>query len=496
MERKLYSMVMALTIIIVFLSACIGGTPKGGSPTSLINQTSTVGREVETSNSTTPSGEDVMKPKLNFPEGYSDFGGWEEKKFKASGYFRVEMDENGVYWLVDPEGYAFVSKGVNAVNYMGDYSPAIGYAPYYSNVLRKYGSIDEWVNLTSRRLVEWGFNTVGSWSSKELYYLFPSTPVLDIGANYGFNWEHGTMPDIFGEDFEEYVRKFVYFNIESMKDNPLIIGYFTDNELRWGPDWRSGNHLLDDFIKLSPYAPGKKVAVEVLEDVFDGDIGRLNRELKTEYKSFDELLNYTGELPSTEVFNEARREFARRYAERYFSVITGEIRKVDPNHLILGVRFAVSPFIRPPEVVFEVAGKYVDVISLNLYNFQVAPKDYLDRIHELSGKPIMITEFSFRAMDSGLPNTKGAGITVQTQKERAEYTKRFIESLMELPYVVGYHWFKYADEPKEGRWDGENSNYGLVNIEDEPYEEMVVMFSELNRNVEKLHSEGKTEGEK
>ncbi len=80
-----------------------------------------------------------MKPKLNFPEGYSDFGGWEEKKFKASGYFRVEMDENGVYWLVDPEGYAFVSKGVNAVNYMGDYSPAIGYAPYYSNVLRKYG---------------------------------------------------------------------------------------------------------------------------------------------------------------------------------------------------------------------------------------------------------------------------------------------------------------------------------------------------------------------
>ncbi len=109
----------------------------------------------------------------------------------------------------------------------------------------------------------------------------------------------------------------------------------------------------------------------------------------------------------------------------------------------------------------------------------------------------MITEFSFRAMDSGLPNTKGAGgITVQTQKERAEYTKRFIESLMELPYVVGYHWFKYADEPKEGRWDGENSNYGLVNIEDEPYEEMVVMFSELNRNVEKLHSEGKTEGEK
>ncbi len=32
MERKLYSMVMALTIIIVFLSACIGGHSEGGFP--------------------------------------------------------------------------------------------------------------------------------------------------------------------------------------------------------------------------------------------------------------------------------------------------------------------------------------------------------------------------------------------------------------------------------------------------------------------------------
>ncbi|WP_245608329.1 glycoside hydrolase 5 family protein [Thermococcus guaymasensis] len=410
-------------------------------------------------------------------------------KVEGTGYFRIEKI-NGVFWLVDPEGYIFISKGVNAVNYLGDHSPKLGYSPYYINVIKKYGGAEGWINVTTQRFVEWGFNTIGAWSSPELHEYLPYTLLLDIGSQYGFNWEHGTIPDIFSPNFEEYVEKAVSFKVKPVKDDPLLIGYFTDNELRWGPDWRSSNHLLDDFIKLPADAPGKKVAVDVLKEVFNGSIETINEVLGTNYTSFDELLGYTGDLPSTGPFNEARREFVRRYAERYFSVVVGAIRKVDPNHLILGPRFAVSPFIRPPEIVFEVAGKYVDVISLNLYNFQIAPKEYLNRIYELSGKPIMITEFSFRARDSGLPNTVGAGITVDTQKERAKYTRRFITSFMELPYAVGYHWFKWSDEPKEGRFDGENSNYGLVNNEDEPYTEMVEMFKSLNREIEVIHMKG------
>ncbi|ASJ07082.1 glycosyl hydrolase [Thermococcus pacificus] len=498
MRNTSFLKVLGFILVSTMVLGCIGNnapTNSEGIDSSSYTQPATTDSS-ESMNSPSPTGSTVTnspKPKANFSGEYSDFGGWKKVQVESLGFFRVEV-VNGTYWLVDPEGYLFVSKGVNAINYLGDHSPKIGYAPYYVNVLRKYGDISVWINVTVNRMVEWGFNTVGSWSSPELYEYFPYTVLLDIGAKYGFNWEHGTMPDIFKDDFEEYVAKAVYFNVEPLKDNPMVIGFFTDNELRWGPDWRSGNHLLDDFMKLPPEAPGKRVAVEVLKETFNGDITRVNEELKTSYESFDDLLTYTGDLPSTPLFMEARKEFVRRYAERYFNVTTTAIRKVDQNHLILGVRFAVSPFIRPPDVVFEVAGKYVDVISLNLYNFQVAPKEYLDHIHEITGKPIMITEFSFRAMDSGLPNTIGAGITVQTQKERAEYTKRFIESFMELPYAVGYHWFKWSDQPKEGRWDGENSNYGLVNIEDEPYEEMVRMFSELNRNIEEIHLKGYEEG--
>ena len=39
------------------------------------------------------------------------FGGWTGKKFKATGFFRVEKDDR--WWLVTPEGNAFLSFGIN-----------------------------------------------------------------------------------------------------------------------------------------------------------------------------------------------------------------------------------------------------------------------------------------------------------------------------------------------------------------------------------------------
>ncbi|MGY8879277.1 MAG: hypothetical protein ACKVKV_01225, partial [Dehalococcoidia bacterium] len=39
------------------------------------------------------------------------FGGWKGKRFQATGYFRVDKDER--WWLVTPEGNAFLSFGIN-----------------------------------------------------------------------------------------------------------------------------------------------------------------------------------------------------------------------------------------------------------------------------------------------------------------------------------------------------------------------------------------------
>ena len=59
---------------------------------------------------------------------------------------------------------------------------------------------------------------------------------------------------------------------------------------------------------------------------------------------------------------------------------------------------------------------------------------------------------------------------------------------MSQPYFLGFHWFDYMDEPKGGRFDGENGNYGLVNIEDQPYTEFVERLKAVNGRSWDLHS--------
>ena len=93
-------------------------------------------------------------------------------------------------------------------------------------------------------------------------------------------------------------------------------------------------------------------------------------------------------------------------------------------------------------------------------------------------------------MDSGLPNTKGAGPKVPTQKDRAAGFESYVTLALSKPNLVGYHWFEHADEPKEGRFDGENSNYGVVDIHDNPYEELTQKMTEINGRADTLHRGG------
>jgi len=157
---------------------------------------------------------------------------------------------------------------------------------------------------------------------------------------------------------------------------------------------------------------------------------------------------------------------------------------VDKNHLILGVRFAG----RAPDEAAAECGRFCDVVTINTYESEV-PRLALERIYELAQKPIMITEFSFKAADSGLPNTRGAGRPVPLQHDRAVGYERFVKSGLALPFIVGFHWFMYTDEPKEGRVDSqgridrENSNFGIVNINDEEWKELVECMKRVNAEI-------------
>jgi hypothetical protein len=82
---------------------------------------------------------------------------------------------------------------------------------------------------------------------------------------------------------------------------------------------------------------------------------------------------------------------------------------------------------------------------------------------------------------SGNRNKVGGFPIVERQTERAEALTNTLRELASLPYVVGADWFQYYDEPPHGRkLDGEDYNFGLVDIHDEPYAEVTEAFASIN----------------
>lgn len=411
---------------------------------------------------------------------YDDYGGTLHVRGNTTGFFHVE-NINGIWWIIDPEGNAFISKGVNCVNFWGDYSPNLGYSPYNKAVQKKYGGVETWAEATVEKLRGFGFNTIGSWSSVETFELrIPYTVILNIAATAGSEWLSGKVVDYFSERFEEVANEIAEKECAPRKDDPYLLGYFTDNELRWSPDWRSSKHLFDDYLALERNASGKRALIQFLRDKY-GKIGALNEKWDTSFTSFEEILDIY-EPPGGAALDSDRLGFLERVSKRYFQVCHDAIRKQDPNHLILGCRFA----FKPPDEVLKGCVECVDIISVNNYDWE-PPINSFREINMLTGLPVMLTEFSFKARDSGLPNTRGAGTPLATQEDRAERYEKYVSRLVSEPYVVGYHWFQYVDQPAQGRFDGENSNFGLVNIMDEEWVILVTRARTVNFKVELIH---------
>jgi agarase len=174
--------------------------------------------------------------------------------------------------------------------------------------------------------------------------------------------------------------------------------------------------------------------------------------------------------------------FVAVVADQYFELSVAAIKAADPNHLVIGSRFGYQPH----SGVIAAAGRYLDVISFNCYDFDASA--VIDA-YAVTGKPCLISEFSFRGDDSGPPNRSGGGPRVANQIERARCFERYVSVALRKPAVVGYHWFQHADQPAEGRFDGENSNFGAVTIEDDVYAELTDAMTGVNAAAEQIHAE-------
>ena len=89
------------------------------------------------------------------------------------------------------------------------------------------------------------------------------------------------------------------------------------------------------------------------------------------------------------------------------------------------------------------------------------------------------------------PKAPNCSYVRTTQNERSSGFTTFVTTLASAPFVVGFHWWQWVDEPggSGGRWpDGENSNYGLVHLDDDAYGLLTEEMARTNAKIDAIHA--------
>ncbi|MCV9387417.1 hypothetical protein [Reichenbachiella ulvae] len=400
----------------------------------------------------------------------STFGGWKVNPSEATGFFRVEK-KGDRWWIIDPAGYPFIHKGVAVFRPGKSENQKAAQA-------EKYGSNENWIEKETAFLRDYGFNGTGAWSNvdlirnskKPLVYTVIVNPmgsykhehIKKFGGKYEMAGWQGYRYDlamVFDPEFDKHVESTISVIAKYAEDKNLL-GYFTDNELPWK------NDALDRHIQYLGKEEAGYVAAKNWLD---------------ERKGKDATLE--------DITEEDREAFNAFYFETYIKKVSAAVRKYDPNHMYLGCRFNQEKEELQSKAIFEVAGKYMDVVSINHYRKWEPVQEIMDNWGNWAGKPFIITEWYTKGEDSGLPNNTGAGWNVPTQEDRGLFYQNFTIELLKSKVCVGWHWFTYQDnDPNDLNTDYSNrdSNKGIVNSDFVRYEPLLKNAKMVNDHTYEL----------
>jgi hypothetical protein len=225
------------------------------------------------------------------------------------------LKENGAWWLTAPSHQKFWSLGVDCVGVGGKGKPD---NPNYDGV-GLFGNVEAWASDTTRKFHAWGINTLGGWSEPDSFKgQFPYTEVLHLGSYDKAPWH-----DLFSPESKTIIAKAAAELIPRHRDNPNLIGYFTDNELGWWDDT-----LFTAYFSFAKKAPGKFALVESLRKTYAGNFRALEHDWKTTAASFDELLQATKIWlrPGTQGIR-AVHDFNFKLASEYYREVHDLVRK-------------------------------------------------------------------------------------------------------------------------------------------------------------------------
>ncbi len=431
------------------------------------------------------------------------------RKFTATGFYRVEKADDR-WWYVDPEGNpTWLTATDGRCPTPGPDNPATQrdwfksqYGASLEDVSEKFynvfledcgfnafsgGTVDLFAGITEKR-----------YKSKQVY--LPVTKQLRLTLvsidsalcvkdrngnllNKGIHF----MPDPFNPEWRRLARERAQSMIPAYRDKPWFTGWFVSNELDYDDLYRYiwAEYSSAEFIKA---LKEKYKTIERLNQTWTSPF----REYK--YTSFDDIV---ADKPEPEDWDDPLWidfvAFERQMIGEFINFTYNLVKELDPNHLIISNRLNLDPM---PHLYrhIDLWGKY-DVVCMNIYpdnniiGFNPGEIEVMKRLHQGTGRPILIGEWSLPAIDSklyefgndslGRPLDWSWPQVLRTQKERGEAYEICIKQLASLDFMIGAHWFRTHDVDTINR----RANRGLMNGKYELYQELTDAMKKAHSDI-------------
>jgi hypothetical protein len=196
---------------------------------------------------------------------------------------------------------------------------------------------------------------------------------------------------------------------------------------------------------LGAKSPGKRAYVDLMRQRYP-DIQAFNHAYCTDFATFEDLLAARDWKPLNDTLGNRREEadnraFLLSILDRAYSVQIGAVREYDRNHLIFGDRLNCNAPL--DDQVIGLFGKHFDLLSFQFYGTWEDFSPLMERLYDVSGRPLHSADSSFAVANEDMPNP--LGIVCANQQIRAEQFKECYHNSFALPYFVGWGWCGWVD---------------------------------------------------
>jgi hypothetical protein len=354
-------------------------------------------------------------------ETHDRYGGVRSLRAEPTGWFRV-APIHGRWFFITPEGHAFFSLGVT-------HTVECTTRDERDLFTTKYGRDEARLSaFFLARLQDWGYNSAGYGALPSLQQQLPYVAEIWTEGPRSFSaGEKSVNTDLFDPAVQTRLRGTIQAAAARHRDNRFCLGYVFIDLPVWHPQPPRGPNYLEFLRALPAGAPGRTALERFLHEHPGAD---------------DEAcLNHV--------------------AAHYYTLATATLRAADPHHLILGDRLMALPE-RTPDSILQTAAKFVDVISFQPMGTPKPIGAYLDRVHRLTGKPVLLADVNTMTMRPA----KDLVDTREYERAAGEHTLAYYLDAAASRACLGLHRCTIRDYQP---WNIQYHRRGLLQADDSPY---------------------------